>query len=101
VPRSCAQAETERRGPRERPHGGGYTVRDLAKLLRVGRARILTFIHSGELKAVNTAAVRCGRPRFVTTPEALAEFQQARQAAPAKPAPRRKRRAGQVDYFPD
>jgi hypothetical protein len=80
----------------------GYTVRDVARYFRVGRARILTWIRSGELKALNTAAAVCGRPRFVVTPEALSDFERRRQAiTPTKSAPRRTKRTLKVDFFPD
>jgi hypothetical protein len=53
------------------------------------------------LRAVNTAAVLCGKPRWVIPPEALAEFERGRAAAQPKPAPRRKRKPTAIDFFPD
>jgi hypothetical protein len=47
----------------------GYTPRELGKLLRVSHDQIRAWIRSGELGAVDTARVRCGRPRFVILPE--------------------------------
>ena len=80
----------------------GYTPNELAKVLRVSDDRIRAWIKSGELGAINTADVRSGKPRYIILPDHLAEFQRRRLAAMApKPAPRRKRPAAMVDYFPD
>jgi hypothetical protein len=79
----------------------GYTVRDVARRYRVGEDKVRGWIRRGELAAVNTAGVQCGKPRFVVTAEALIAFEQRRAAANPKPAPRRKRRAAEVDYFPN
>jgi transposase len=78
----------------------GYTVADLANRFRVSPDRVRAWVRSGRLKALNVADARCGRPRFVVTPEAVAEFE--RQAAAATPPipPRRKRRSAAIDYFP-
>jgi transposase len=80
----------------------GYTVRQIAARYRVGRAKVIGWINRRDLSAINTASVRCARPRFVVTPEALAAFERARQAGAPPTIPRRRRRAtGFVDYFPD
>lgn len=80
----------------------GFTVSDVARRLRVGTDKIRLWIDRGELKAINTATVQCGRPRWVVTPDALVEFER-RRAGGTTPIPRRKRRksAGTVDYYPD
>ena len=84
------------------PSGRGLTPRELAGLLRVSPDRIRSWIANGELGAVNTATVRCGRPRYVILPDQLAEFVRSRRAStPAKPKPRRKRQQVAKDYFPD
>lgn len=86
---------------RDRP-GAGLTPRELARLLRVSPDRVRAWIASGELGALNTAAARCGKPRYVVLPHHLAEFEQRRGAARPKPAPRRRRRTPEmIDYFPD
>jgi hypothetical protein len=80
----------------------GYTVNDLALRYRVGPDKVRNWIKRGELAALNTADTRCRRPRFVVTPEALEHFERGRQASTAlKPAPRRKRKAAMVDFYPD
>jgi excisionase family DNA binding protein len=79
----------------------GHTVADAARRLRVGEDKIRRWIRRGELHAVNTAAVACGRPRFVITPEALTEFERRRSAAPPPRPQRRRRRPPAIDYYPD
>jgi transposase-like protein len=79
----------------------GYTVRDVARRYRVSPDKVRAWVRRGELRAINTSPVLCGKPRWVITPEALERFEAARQApAPPKSAPRRKRTTG-TDYFPD
>jgi hypothetical protein len=83
------------------PAARGYTPNELARLLRVSPDRVRGWIQRGELKAVNTATARCGRPRYVVLPHHLAEFERDRSAGPAPKAIRRRRRACAVDYYPD
>jgi transposase len=80
----------------------GYTTADVARRYRVSEEKVRGWIARGELTAINTAAAMSGKPRWVVTPEALAEFEQRRAGGPPpKPARRRPRRTGAVDYFPD
>jgi hypothetical protein len=90
---------------RERPEAGrnkaGLTVQEFARRYRVGEDKVRAWINRGELKAINTAAVLCGKPRWVIPPEALVEFEKARRGGPApKPQRQRRRRSDEVDYFP-
>src|SRR5438045_2438684 len=78
----------------------GFTVREVARRYRVGEDKVRAWIRRGELRAINTAATACARPRFVVPPEALGEFEQRRAGAlPRKPSRRRTRRFA-VDYYP-
>jgi transposase len=79
----------------------GYTVRQVKARLHVGRDKVMGWIHRGELKAVNVATARTGKPRWIITPAALEEFEKARSTVPLAPPPRWKKRSGIVDYFPD
>jgi excisionase family DNA binding protein len=80
----------------------GWTPAEVARMLRIGKDRVRSMIHSGELPAINTAPVRCGRPRYVVLPDGLAAFMKTHTAVDAKPSPRRRRRqSGTIDYFPD
>jgi transposase len=80
----------------------GLTVRDVARRYRVGKGKVLSWIRKGELPAINTAAVLCGKPRWVITADGLAQFERRRAGGPdPKPAPRRRKRTDIVDYYPD
>jgi hypothetical protein len=79
----------------------GLTVRDLAHRYRVGPDKIRGWIRRGELRALNTALVECGRPRFVVPPEALAEFERRRTTVPPPKPPRRRRHPQEIDIYPD
>ncbi|HYT89045.1 MAG TPA: helix-turn-helix domain-containing protein [Gemmataceae bacterium] len=79
----------------------GLTVREVAARLRVSPDKVRLWIQKGELVAVNTAAVLCGKPRYVITPEALAAFEKRRTAGPQPKTPRRRKKSQLVDYYPD
>jgi transposase len=81
--------------------GYGYTVRDVARRYRVGEDKVRGWIRRGELRAINTATVRCGKARYVILPEALAEFERSRAAAEPPKPPKRRRRTTDVDFYPD
>jgi hypothetical protein len=78
----------------------GYRVRELATLLRIGRARVLAEIRAGRLPAVDVGDH--GRHRYVVLPAMLDQWIRGRSAAAVVPAPARRRRRtpGEVDYFP-
>lgn len=97
-----AKTQARRPLPSCADHNQGYTPRELARLLRVSPDRVRAWIVSGEMQAINTARVRCGRPRYVILPHHLREWEERRRAAPPKPPPRRPRRqAAVIDYYPD
>jgi hypothetical protein len=79
----------------------GFTVHDLAVRYRVSPDKIRVWIRKNLLKAINTADVTCARPRYVITPEALRTFEEGRAAnEPPKPV-RKRRNAGEIDFYPD
>jgi excisionase family DNA binding protein len=83
------------------PLQAGLTVADVARRYRVGEDKIRRWISTGELRATNTATVLCGRPRWVISPDALAEFERRRASGPPPKVSRRPRHAAAIDYFPD
>ena len=82
-------------------YAAGLTVRDLARRYRVGEDKIRGWIRCGEMRAVNTATALCGRPRWVVSPDALAEFERRRVSGPIPQPKRPRKKTGIVDYFPD
>jgi len=62
---------------------------ELAKLMRVNPDKVLGWINSGELRAVNVAGRGCKRPRWRIAIEDVALFERAREAR--KPEPRLRR----------
>jgi hypothetical protein len=81
----------------------GLTVPEFARRYRIGKDRVRAMIRRGELAAINTAPHRCGRPRFIITPEAMAAFEQGHAAQADTPKPRRKKRRpkGYIEFFPE
>jgi transposase len=79
----------------------GSTTRDLAQRFRVSEEKIRKWIELGEIVAINTAAARCGRPRWIITPEAVAAFERRRAGGPT-PKPQRQKARPQTatDYYP-
>jgi len=67
------------------------TVRQLATELGVDPNKVLTWIHTGELRAIDVSERRGGRPRWRIPLEAWADFQRARSNT-ALPSPRQKTR---------
>ena len=79
----------------------GYTVRDLAARYRVGEDKIRGWIKSGELSAINTAAVACAKPRYVVTADAIHDFERRRHAGPTTPTKKtRRKKTDLIDYYP-
>jgi hypothetical protein len=60
----------------------GLTVADLVRRYRVSAEKVRAWIRRRELRAINTSDATCAKPRFVVPPEALAEFEAGRDAAP-------------------
>jgi hypothetical protein len=84
------------------PPPRGFTVADVARRYRVSPDKVRAWIRGGELLAINTGSVMCGKPRFVVLPQHLAEFERRRAGGPpATPPRRRRRRAQEVDFYPD
>ncbi len=63
----------------------------LAKRWGVNADKVLAFIHSGELRAVDVAAIGSSRPRYVIDEQDVAAFE-ARRANTTNAKPQQKRR---------
>lgn len=77
------------------------TPPQLARQYGVSTDKVLGWIRSGELRAVNVATRPDGRPRWVIDAADLLAFERQRQARPRSPAaPRRRpKSAGVIEYF--
>jgi excisionase family DNA binding protein len=72
----------------------------LAEQLGIEPAKVIGWIHRGELRAVNVADKNGKRPRWRISPEALEEFLKPRTSTPPVKATRRKRQADFKEFFP-
>lgn len=71
----------------------------IARRYAVNVGKVLAWIASGELAAVNVGD-GAKRPRWRITPEALADFERRRAAQPRPATARRKKeKAGYTEYF--
>jgi transposase len=61
----------------------------IAKRYGVSNAKVIGWIRSGELAAINLASRGCTRPRYAVSPESLEQFERARQVVPPAAVPRR------------
>ncbi len=71
------------------------TPPELARLWGLSRAKVVAFIRSGELQAINVANARCSRPRYLIDREDIAVFEKARRVIPdggSSTAPRLRRK---------
>jgi transposase len=82
--------------------GRGLSPRDVCRRYKVGIDKVMGWIRRGELKAINVATALCGKPRWVVTPEGLAEFERLRAGGPPKKQRKRRRPDSDYkDYYPD
>lgn len=77
------------------------TPPEVAALWGVSTEKILAFIRSGELRAINAATLgRNQRPRYLIDIVDLEDFERRRTVAPApKLPPRRKRQVANGEYY--
>jgi len=75
------------------------TPPELAKELRIRPDKVLTWIRSGELAAVDVSETIGGRPRWRISADDLDDFLKRRRAQPAPKVTRRRRRKPSKSYF--
>lgn len=68
------------------------TPRQVARRYHVGVHKVLTWIATGQLAAVNVATDLARRPRWIVMADALTQFEQRRAASPSTPPRRRRER---------
>ena len=71
------------------------TPRQIASRYGISVHKILHWIATGELRAINVATEIGRRPRWVVPSEALTDFERRRAAQP-RPPPRRRKRRGKL-----
>ncbi len=74
---------------------------ELAKRWGIDPAKIIAWIHSGELRAINASTRRDGRPRYLIDVADIAAFEATRDASPTPRPIRRRRQRVEVDFFPE
>ena len=79
------------------------TPRHLAKRYGVSVDKILTWIRSGELRAITAATKLGGRPRFLIDEDDVREFETCRAVQASRISQKRKRRQGRqrdvIEFF--
>ena len=78
------------------------TPRQVGERYQVDPAKVLGWIHAGELVAIDVSQRAGGRPRYRIDPADLAAFEQRRRVRSPSPQPRRRRRtqhAGIIQFF--
>ncbi len=70
-----------------------------AKQLGIDQKKVIKWIRSGELKAIDACTRRGSKPRYLIDLDAIAAFEAARAVQPPAPRARRqRRRGGFVEY---
>jgi hypothetical protein len=75
------------------------TPPELGRRWGVSADKIVFFILSGELRAIDCSRRRGERPRYLIDEADIAEFEAARQVTPPAPAPTRRKRSKQPAGF--
>ena len=85
------------------PAQRNLTPPQIAEQFGVAVEKVIAWIKSGELAALNLANRGCHRPRYSITPDALDAFKRSRQVIPQTVSPtrrvRRKPAATERNYF--
>lgn len=74
------------------------TPPQLARRLGVGVDKVLNWIRTGELRAINGATNPHGRPRYLIDVTDVELFEAARRVVPKKPSPIRARHSGPAKF---
>jgi len=77
------------------------TPPQIAAQYGINADKVIRWIATGELRAINVATLPDGRPRWMVDVDDLAAFEQRRSAVPQAPKPtRRKRQAvGAIEFY--
>ncbi len=76
------------------------TPPELARRWGIDKAKVIKWIRSGELRAIDACTHRGTKPRFLIDEDDIRAFEQAREVLPACPPPRvRRNRRSQVKQY--
>ena len=75
------------------------TPPEVAKRLRIRPDKVLAWIRSGELTAIDVSESQGGRPRWRVSEADLQDFLKRRQSQPAPKQTRRRREKPRKSYF--
>ena len=77
------------------------TPPELARRWRISPDKVLNWIRSGELRAMNAATKQTGRPRYLVDPSDVEAFEARRTVQQAPKSPRRKRHTNDdvIEFF--
>ena len=75
------------------------TPPELARQWGIDVAKVLKWIKSGELRAVNLATTRTGRPRYAIDQADMAIFEASRAVQPPAPRVRRRKKDPSIIEF--
>ena len=77
-----------------------FLPREIAAMYRISINKVLAWVRSGELKAINVGRDNAKRPRFLIPVESLSAFEASRASRPpATKAKRRRRQPADVKSF--
>lgn len=72
---------------------------ELAARWGIDAHKVLSWIRSGEFRAIDVSTRRGSRPRFLIDLSDIAVFEQRRVVQPPTPRRRRRQPAGMIEYF--
>jgi hypothetical protein len=81
-------------------NAGPFSVQDIAAHYGVTIPTVLTWVHTGELQALNVSrSARSKKPRWRITAAALEAFEQLRTITAVPPRPRRRRSSDVIRFY--
>jgi len=75
------------------------TPPQLARRYGCKPTKVLGWIQSGELRAIDAATVRGGRPRYLIDEKDIEAFEVARAVTPPRPIVQRRRKTALKEFF--
>ena len=76
-----------------------FSPKEIAQNMRITVDKVLAWIHNGQLEAIDVSSNQRGRRRYRVDAEAIARFKAARNTAPVKHTPKRRRKKRRTQEF--